>query len=234
MTKKPKKDEIVPFDGVVEDVTDTLIVISGKKIAVIGGATKEKIRDLNIKSQDSVHITYQNGILLTIEPVTQGKKPENTTYAGTDDCSLPDKTAVHQIELPSETVTSTGCSGDGRAKTEPVHIQVSAENIASLLAGKNIEDICKIRDEIERFAKIELLKDNIRSFDEDRAKGAIISVMEVTAIGGSNYDGDDERLRYGDRIDYRVTLITPATDEEIAKYKGWENERAGFGNEQVP
>jgi len=58
--------------------------------------------------------------------------------------------------------------------------------------------------------------------------------MEVTAIGGSNYDGDDERLRYGDRIDYRVTLITPATDEEIAKYKGWENERAGFGNEQVP
>jgi hypothetical protein len=112
-----------------------------------------------------------------------------------------------------------------KPEKDKVHMQLTTGNLELLIAGKDIEEICNLRDKMDELAKIALIKDTIQAFDDNRAEGAVVTDAECVAVGSSLYDGDDERLTYGTRIEYKITIITPATDDEIKQCKGWEKER---------
>jgi hypothetical protein len=92
--KKPKKDEVVTLEGIVNELTDTLIQVDTHNIAVLGGVVK-RTRSLELSNGDRVKITYKNGILLTIELVA--KKPKEMHIDN------PEKTA--DVTLPEQTPT---------------------------------------------------------------------------------------------------------------------------------
>jgi len=71
--KKPKKDEVIPLEGIINELTPTLIQLDTHNIAVLGD-TSSRVRGLELSLGDRVKITYKNGILLTIDLVE--KKPK--------------------------------------------------------------------------------------------------------------------------------------------------------------
>lgn len=66
--KKPKKDEVINREGVVTDISQTLITVDSHNIAVLGDKAKE-IREKEIIVGDTVTVSSKNGILLTIDPI---------------------------------------------------------------------------------------------------------------------------------------------------------------------
>jgi len=116
VTKKPKKDEVVTLEGIVNDITPTLIRVDTHNIAVLGD-TVNRMRGLEVSLGDTVKITYKNGILLTIELMVKKPKemhidkPETSSVA-----TLPD-------DIPSENETKPGISRDVTPSKSDVHIQ---------------------------------------------------------------------------------------------------------------
>jgi hypothetical protein len=96
--KKPKKDEVITLEGIVNELTQTLIQVDAHNIAVLGD-TIGRVRGLELSLGDTVKITYQNGILLAIE--LKVKKPKEVHIDKSE------KTADVTLQEQTPTVVET-------------------------------------------------------------------------------------------------------------------------------
>lgn len=89
--KKPKKDEVITLEGIVNELTPTLIQVDTHNIAVLGDMVS-RVRELEVSLGDTVKITYKNGILLTIDIVT--KKPKEMHIDTVEQTAVESQSAV--------------------------------------------------------------------------------------------------------------------------------------------
>jgi antitoxin component of MazEF toxin-antitoxin module len=115
VTKKPKKDEVVTLEGLVNDITPTLIRVDTHNIDVLSD-TITRMRELNLSLGDTVKITYKNGILLTIDLVSKTSKVHIDKTEHTANASSPKLTTSESSPEANVSMLSEGAKSD-------IHIQ---------------------------------------------------------------------------------------------------------------
>jgi len=227
MQKKPKKDEIIDITGDVGDISPNLIIVSKKNIAVMSNGLREKIKELNIKTGESARVTYQNGILLTIERNQHVPQKPDTKMHMDNNSETPLTADVTAETPPKKELTSKNPSvnsedmGDlerHQADSKNVHMQLTTDTLEKMLDGKTYEEIYDLKELFDKIAKAANIKGTIGMFDKDRLDGAIVANAEITGIGsvlgfGNKYD--NSIYEYGTKYEYKITLITPETEEQL-------------------
>lgn len=217
--KKPKKDEIVPYEGVLKDLTKSLIQVDNKNIAIVGNVMWEKCQRLELGIGEHIRIVYQNGILKDIDriqPVAPGTEP--IMHIDKEHSQVPSlQSAVKDIRSPSESQVISSSSGATPPEKSGVHMQLSESNLAELLNGKTYEEIYNLKEIFDKIAHEANVKDTIDEFDKLRKEGAVVAEAELTGIGSVwHHEGrfDGTIYEHGTEHRYEIAIIEPETEED--------------------